>query len=76
MIMPLAVELDFICIFKASFDKENYTSLSNYRALGLEVCAHRPTAEVLVHSDQGSQYGSGYCSAFMEASNLEPSVCR
>ncbi len=45
-------------------------------ALLMAVCARRPTAKVLVHSDQGSQYGSGDYLAFMKANNLKPSMSR
>jgi len=45
-------------------------------ALLMAVCARRPTTKVLVHSDQGSQYGSGDYLAFMKANNLKPSMSR
>ena len=36
----------------------------------------RPTQSVLVHSDQGSQYGSDDWKRFCDANNLEPSMSR
>ena len=45
-------------------------------ALLMAVCARRPATKVLVHSDQGSQYGSADYLAFMKANNLKPSMSR
>ncbi len=45
-------------------------------ALLMAVCARRPTTAVLVHSDQGSQYGSADYLAFMKENSLEPSMSR
>ncbi len=45
-------------------------------ALLMAVWARQPTQPVLVHSDQGSQYGSADYLAFMKANNLVPSMSR
>lgn len=45
-------------------------------ALLMAVWTRQPTETVLVHSDQGSQYGSADYLAFMKANNLEPSMSR
>lgn len=45
-------------------------------ALLMAVWARQPKKSVLVHSDQGSQYGSADYLAFMKANNLEPSMSR
>ena len=45
-------------------------------ALLMAVWARQPTQRVLVHSDQGSQYGSSDYLAFMKANNREPSMSR
>ncbi|HHZ96508.1 MAG TPA: IS3 family transposase [Flavobacteriales bacterium] len=45
-------------------------------ALLMAVWSRQPTDTVLVHSDQGSQYGSADYLAFMKANNLEPSMSR
>ena len=45
-------------------------------ALLMAVWTRQPTQPVLVHSDQGSQYGSSDYLAFMKANNLEPSMSR
>ena len=45
-------------------------------ALLMAVYQRRPTGPVLVHSDQGSQYGSSDYLAFMKEHNLEPSMSR
>jgi len=45
-------------------------------ALLMAVWARQPTKAVLVHSDQGSQYGSADYLAFMKENNLEPSMSR
>jgi len=42
------------------------------KALLMAVWARQPTDTVLVHSEQGSQYGSANYLAFMKANNLEP----
>ena len=44
------------------------------KALMMAVWARQPTQTVLVHSDQGSQYGSADYLAFMKANNLQPSM--
>jgi len=41
-------------------------------ALLMTVWTRQPTETVLVHGDQGSQYGSADYLAFMKANNLEP----
>ena len=41
-------------------------------ALLMAVWSRQPTETVLVHSDQGSQYGSADYLAFMKAINLNP----
>jgi len=46
------------------------------KALLMAVGARQPAQPVLVHSDQGSQYGSSDYLAFMKANNLEPSMSR
>ena len=45
-------------------------------ALMMAVWQRQPKREVLVHSDQGSQYGSHDYLAFMTAHNLKPSMSR
>jgi len=45
-------------------------------ALLMAVWSRQPTQPVLVHSDQGSQYGSSDYLAFMKANNLKPSMSR
>jgi putative transposase len=45
-------------------------------ALLMAVYQRQPKAEVMVHSDQGSQYGSGDYLVFMKAHNLVPSMSR
>ena len=44
------------------------------RALMMAVWQRQPKGEVLVHSDQGSQYSSSDYLAFMKANNLKPSM--
>ena len=46
------------------------------RALMMAVWKRQPKTKVLVHSDQGSQYGSADYLSFMKANNLEPSMSR
>ena len=46
------------------------------RALLMAVWKRQPKETVLVHSDQGSQYGSADYLAFMLDNNLEPSMSR
>ncbi len=46
------------------------------KALLMAVMTRQPNTSVLVHSDQGSQYGSADYLAFMKANNLEPSMSR
>lgn len=46
------------------------------KALMMAVWRRQPKESVLVHSDQGSQYGSVDYLAFMKANNLEPSMSR
>ena len=46
------------------------------RALLMAVWSRQPKDPVLVHSDQGSQYGSADYPAFMRQNNLEPSMSR
>jgi len=45
-------------------------------ALLMAVWRRKPKNRVLVHSDQGSQYGSFDCRKFLEKHNLEPSMSR
>jgi putative transposase len=45
-------------------------------ALLMAVWRREPRNRVVVHSDQGSQYGSFDCRKFLEAHNLEPSMSR
>lgn len=45
-------------------------------ALLMAVWAREPTGTVLVHSDQGSQYGSADYLAFIKENNIEPSMSR
>lgn len=45
-------------------------------ALMMAVWRRKPTQSVLVHSDQGSQYGSDDWKRFCDANNLEPSMSR
>jgi len=45
-------------------------------ALLMAVYQRQPKTEVMVHSDQGSQYGSSDYLAFMKAHNLVPSMSR
>lgn len=45
-------------------------------ALLMAVWCRKPNSQVVVHSDQGSQYGSFDCRKFLEAHNLEPSMSR
>lgn len=45
-------------------------------ALLMAVWRRKPRNRVVVHSDQGSQYGSFDCRKFLEAHNLEPSMSR
>ena len=45
-------------------------------ALLMAVWRRKPTGRVLVHSDQGSQYGSDDFKRFCQAHNLEPSMSR
>jgi len=45
-------------------------------ALLMAVWRRQPKTKVLVHSDQGSQYGSFDCRSFLEKHSLEPSMSR
>lgn len=45
-------------------------------ALMMAVWRRRPSSEVIVHSDQGSQYGSDDWQRFCRANNLAPSMSR
>jgi putative transposase len=45
-------------------------------ALLMAVWRRKPTSRVVVHSDQGSQYGSDDFKRFCQAHNLEPSMSR
>ncbi len=45
-------------------------------ALLMAVWTRQPTETVLLHSDQGSQYGSHDYLTFMKANKLEPSMSR
>jgi len=45
-------------------------------ALMMAVWRRKPDSEVIVHSDQGSQYGSDDWRRFCRASNLAPSMSR
>ena len=46
------------------------------KALVMAVYQRQPKTDVLVHSDQGSQYGSADYLAFMKEHNLVPSMSR
>ena len=46
------------------------------KALLMAVYQRQPKSEVMVHSDQGSQYGSADYLAFMKEHNLVPSMSR
>ena len=46
------------------------------KALLMAVYQRQPKADVMVHSDQGSQYGSADYLAFMKEHNLVPSMSR
>ena len=46
------------------------------KALMMAVWQRQPSASVLVHSDQGSQYGSADYLSFLRANNLEASMSR
>ena len=46
------------------------------QALMTAVWKRQPKERVLVHSDQGSQYGSSDYLAFLKESNLQPSMSR
>ena len=45
-------------------------------ALLMAVWRRKPASSVIVHSDQGSQYGSDDCNRFCQANNPEPSMSR
>ncbi len=45
-------------------------------ALLMAIWRRKPTSEVLIHSDQGSQYTSERCQHFMEPHNLKSSMSR
>jgi putative transposase len=45
-------------------------------ALIMAVWRRRPQSRVMIHSDQGSQYGSDDWLRFLKANNLEPSMRR
>jgi len=45
-------------------------------ALIMAVWRRRPQSRVMIHSDQGSQYGSDDWLRFLKANNLEPSMSR
>lgn len=45
-------------------------------ALLMAVWKRQPKVPVLVHSDQGGQYGSADTLAFMRENNLQPSMSR
>lgn len=45
-------------------------------ALLMAVWRRKPTSSVIIHSDQGSQYGSDEWLRFCRANNLEPSMSR
>ena len=45
-------------------------------ALMMAVWRRRPTQQVMIHSDQGSQYGSDTWQAFCRSHGLEPSMSR
>ena len=46
------------------------------RALMMDVWKCQPKERILVHSDQGSQYGSADYLSFLKGNNLEPSMRR
>jgi putative transposase len=45
-------------------------------ALLMALWRRKPQQRVLVHSDQGTQYGSEDCTRFCRANNLDPSMSR
>ena len=45
-------------------------------ALVMAIWRRRPQSRVMIHSDQGSQYGSDDWLRFLKANNLEPSMSR
>jgi putative transposase len=45
-------------------------------ALMMAVWRRKPKSKVLIHSDQGSQYGSDDWLRFFRTNNLEPSMSR
>lgn len=73
----LAVVLDLYarkvvgCAMKASLSRELVMD-----ALLMAVWRRKPDRPVIVHSDQGSQYGSDDFRRFCRAQNLEPSMSR
>lgn len=46
------------------------------RALMMAVWQRQPKGDVLIHSDQGSQYGSADYLSFLKTNNLKPSMSR
>lgn len=69
-----------MCAVKRSFEtKLFYPTLSRELALDalmMAVWRRKPDDEVIVHSDQGSQYGSDDWQRFCRANNLTPSMSR
>ena len=63
------------CIVGWSMDK-NMDKHLVIKALLMAVYQRQPKADVMVHSDQGSQYGSADYLAFMKEHNLVPSMSR
>ncbi len=73
----LAVVIDFFarnvvgCSMKPTLSRELALD-----ALMMAVWRPKPDGEVIVHSDQGSQYGSDHRQRFCRATNLAPSMSR
>ena len=73
--MATVIDLFFRRVVGWSMDKtmDRYLVIN---ALLMAVWQRKPKYEVLVHSDQGSQYASSDYLAFMRAHNLMPSMSR
>ena len=56
--------------------KSQMTSDLAIDALWMAVWRHKPKQEVMVHSDQGSQYSSSDWCSFLKANNLVASMSR
>ncbi|EAM8769992.1 IS256 family transposase [Salmonella enterica] len=68
-----------LCIIHMVRNSLKYVSWKDYKAVtsGLKaVWRRKPAENVIVHSDQGSQYGSDDWQRFCRANNLAPSMSR